>query len=224
MVVGKIKIRIKIIIIIAIIITISNIFLYQFNRIITPQIINLSKAKVKERTINIVNKCILEEFSKNFRYENVVKIEKDDEGNITMIKADTLEMNRIACEFAINAQDQLKKEEETNIKIPMGYIFNNNLIANTGPKLSVKAEPVGNVETEYLSKFESQGINQTRHRIYIIVKTNVQIMFPMNTTEITVKSEMPIAETIIIGKIPDTALQFDLKSAGFMLPGEVSEN
>lgn len=220
----KIKLKIKIIVIVIILLTAINVFLYQFNEIISPQIVTFSSARVKERTTNIINRCILEEFNKNFHYDDVVKIEKDNEGNITMIKADTLEMNRIACEFAINTQNQLRKEKETEIKIPVGYFFKNNLIANYGPKVSVKAEPVGNVETEYSSEFESQGINQTRHKIYIIVKTNVQIMFPMNTCEITVRSEMPIAETIIIGKIPDTALQFDVKSAGFILPGKVSKN
>lgn len=170
--------------------------------------------------MDILNKTILKEYSDKFNYDEVIKVDKDSEGNIIMLRADTLKMNQIACEVAIRAQEELKESGSINIKIPVGYIFRNNIISNMGPKVTVKAQPMGSIDTEYSSKFQSEGVNQTKHSIYINVKTNVRVIFPMSVSKLEVKTQVPLAETIIVGKVPNTALQFDLKNAGFDLRSE----
>ena len=193
-------------------------FLYELNKAITPAISNIADEEIKRRTVDILNKTILKEYSDKFNYDEVIKIDKDSEGNIIMLRADTLKMNQIACEVAIRAQEELKESGSINIKIPVGYIFKNNIISNMGPKVTVKAQPLESIDTEYSSKFQSEGVNQTKHSIYINVKTNVRVIFPMSVSKLEVKTQVPLAETIIVGKVPNTALQFDLKSAGFDLP------
>lgn len=193
-------------------------FLYELNRVISPAISNIADEEIKIRTVDILNKTILKEYSDKFNYDEVIKVDKDSEGNIIMLRADTLKMNQIACEVAIRAQEELKESGSINIKIPVGYIFRNNIISNMGPEVTVKAQQLGSIDTEYSSKFQSEGINQTKHSIYINVKTNVRVIFPMSVSKLEVKSQVPLAETIIVGKVPSTALQFDLKSAGFDLP------
>lgn len=195
-------------------------FLYELNRAITPAISNVADGEIKRRTVDILNKTILKEYSDKFNYDEVIKVDKDSEGNIIMLRADTLKMNQIACEVAIRAQEELKESGSINIKIPVGYIFRNNIISNMGPKVTVKAQPMGSIDTEYSSKFQSEGVNQTKHSIYINVKTNVRVIFPMSVSKLEVKTQVPLAETIIVGKVPNTALQFDLKNAGFDLRSE----
>lgn len=189
-----------------------------------PAIQEVADAEVKEKAVNILNKAILDEYSNNFMYDDILKVQKDGSGNIVLIEADTLKMNKIACEFVIKAQNELKKERNMEIEIPFGYIFKNDLIEDLGPMIHVKAKPIGNIEAKYLSQFESQGINQTRHKIHLIVKTNVKIIFPAGSSEIQVKSEMPIAETIIVGKIPDNALLLDVNDANFTFPIDMKQN
>lgn len=195
-------------------------FLYELNRAITPAISNVADGEIKRRTVDILNKTILKEYSDKFNYDEVIKVDKDSEGNIIMLRADTLKMNQIACEVAIRAQEELKESGSIDIKIPVGYIFRNNIISNMGPKVTVKAQPMGSIDTEYSSKFQSEGVNQTKHSIYINVKTNVRVIFPMSVSKLEVKTQVPLAETIIVGKVPNTALQFDLKNAGFDLRSE----
>lgn len=164
--------------------------------------------------MEIIYSAILDEYSKQFKYEDVINIEKDSEGNITLLKADTLKMNRIANDVALNSQRELKKLGTQGIKIPIGFIFQNNILAHIGPKVTVKMQPIGYIETKYQSEFESAGINQTRHKIYVQVYARLKIIIPTKNDSIDVKSEMPIAETIIIGKVPDTSINLDLNGTG----------
>jgi sporulation protein YunB len=134
-----------------------------------------------------------------------------------MLRADTLKMNKIACEVSLKSQKKLRELGKVGINIPMGYIFKNNILAYMGPSITVKMEPIGQIETKYVSEFETGGINQTRHKIYVHVKTNLRVIFPMKSSDVEVDNEMPVSETIIVGKVPNTALQMDLKGAGFKL-------
>ena len=214
------KTKIKILLVLIGILILFNVFLYELNRVISPAVVSISDEEIKRRTVAIINKTILEEYGNKFNYDEVIKIEKDSEGNIIMLRADTLKMNQIACEVAVRSQEELKNAGSIYIRIPIGYIFRNNIISTIGPKITVKAEPIGSIDTEYSSKFQSAGMNQTKHSIYINVKTNIRVVFPTNINKLEVKSQIPLAETIIVGKVPSTALQFDLKSSGFSLPSE----
>lgn len=205
------------VIIIFIILIVFNTAIYALDKLITPTVIAVADAEMRVRTLQIINQIILDEFTREFNYDEIVKIEKDDSGNITMIRADTLKLNNIACNVAIKSQKELNRLGIIGIKIPFGYIFRNNILAYIGPNVTIKMQPIGGIETNYISQFEGAGINQTRHKIYIELKTNIRVIIPFRSNDIEVKNEIPIAETIIVGKIPDTAINLDLKGADFKL-------
>lgn len=192
--------------------------IYFIDAMMKPAIISASDVETRAKVTEIINLVIINEYSKKFNYENIINVEKDKDGNIVMIKADTLKMNKIACDVAVECQNQLKKIGEVGLKLPLGYIFNNNLLAFFGPNITVKMCPIGYIETKYLSDFESAGINQTRHKIYVQVKTNMRIIVPFNSKDIEVKNEVPISETIIVGKVPETSINLGLDNAGLKLP------
>lgn len=167
--------------------------------------------------MEIMYSSIIEEYSKEFNYDDIIQVEKDGEGNITLLKADTLKLNKIACDVALDSQRKLKLLGNSGIKIPFGYIFQNNLLAQLGPKVTIYMEPIGYIETKYESEFESAGVNQTRHKIYVQVNAKLRIIIPMKKEDIEVKSEVPISETIIVGKIPNTSINMSLEGTGFKL-------
>ncbi|MBC2581165.1 sporulation protein YunB [Clostridium sp. DJ247] len=195
-----------------------SIFIYYINLLMSPAVITASDVETRAKVTEIINSVILNEYLAQFNYDNVVHVEKDKDGNIVMIKADTLKMNKIACDVALESQNQLKNIGEVGLKLPLGYILKNNLLAFFGPDITVKMKPVGYIETKYLSDFESAGINQTRHKIYVQVKTRMKIIIPFNSKDIEVKNEVPISETIIVGKVPETAINLGLDNAGYTLP------
>ncbi|WP_353600890.1 sporulation protein YunB [Clostridium sp. KNHs214] len=198
-----------------IIITFFIIFIYAFDKIVMPTVLVVADSEMKAKATEIINSSIIQEYSKDFNYDEVIKVHKDNDGNIVMMKADTLKMNKIACSVALDSQKKLKDLGYVGIKIPVGYISKNNIISYFGPSITVKMQPIGHIETKYLSKFEGAGINQTSHKIYVQVNTKVRVIIPLKSSEIEVKHEVPIAETIIVGKVPGTAIQMDLGDAGF---------
>jgi sporulation protein YunB len=213
----KNKIKARILLIMAIIMINLTIFIYIFDKTLMPTVMAVADAEMRAKATEIVNRAIINEYSNQFNYDQVIRVDKDSEGNIVMLKADTLKMNKIACDVSLESQKQLMKLGEVGIKVPIGYITRNNILSNYGPSITIKMQPLGHVETKYSSEFESAGINQTRHKIYVKVKTTVRVIIPLKSNDIEVTNEIPIAETIIVGKTPNTAVQLDLNGAGFKL-------
>ncbi|MCB2299629.1 sporulation protein YunB [Clostridium tagluense] len=211
------KIKTRVLLIITIIIINFTMFIYIFDKIIMPTVMAVADAEMRAKATEIVNKAIINEYSKQFNYDEIIRVDKDAQGNIVMLKADTLKMNKIACDVALESQKELLKLGDIGIKVPIGYITRNNILSYYGPCINIKMQPIGLVETKYSSEFESAGINQTRHKIYVKVKTTVRVIIPLKSNDIEVANEIPIAETIIVGKIPNTSIGLDLNGTGFKL-------
>ncbi|WP_291579539.1 sporulation protein YunB [Clostridium sp. UBA6640] len=206
----KIKVKIKIISIIVFICTVLIAFLYYFNEVITPNIMVICDGEMRAKATDIINKSIIEEYINQFEYDEIINFEKDLEGNIILLKADTLKMNKIATDVSLRVQRELKEIGRVGIEFPIGYVTKNNLLSNLGPNITATMQPVGHVETRYISDFESAGINQTRHTIYVEVKAKIKVVLPIGYNEVEVISQLPITETVIVGKIPETSVQLDL--------------
>lgn len=209
------KYKYRPIFIIIFIIMLINIFLYKLDQAMTPTVLSYSESEMKAQAIDIINSTISDIYDSQFKYNDVFTIEKDKFGGIQLIKADTLKLNKIASNVAIEAQKKIKVIGEVGVSVPLGYIFKNNVLARFGPKVRIKMIPKGTVETKYISEFESVGINQTRHKIYVEVNTIVKVITSTKSSEVEVKNIVPIAETIIVGKVPSTVIDLNLDKAAF---------
>lgn len=212
------KLKNKLIIAFIIIVVSVNLFLYAFDKTVMPTVMTVADGEMRAKAIVTVNNCILKELNKSFKYDEIIKVEKDNSGNIVMLKADTLKLNQIAGSVVLQSQGELKQLGNLGIKLPTGYITKNNILSYLGPSITVKMQPIGYIETKYQSTFESAGINQTRHRIFIEVRTKLRVIIPLRSNDIEVMHQIPICETVIVGKVPDNAINFDMKGSGFTLP------
>lgn len=185
-------------------------FIYYFDKVVQPTVMLVADSEMRARVVEIINKNIVSVYESKFNYDDIISVEKDSNGKVVMLRADTVKLNALATEVAILSQQEIKEVGSIGVKMPLGYITKNNLLSYYGPSITVKMEPIGRVETSYDSVFESAGINQTRHKIYINVKTDLKIILPLTNREVEVKHEIPVAETVIVGDIPRTALGSDL--------------
>ncbi|NOH16277.1 sporulation protein YunB [Clostridium cochlearium] len=210
-----INIKRKIILIGILLVFSSIIFLYKLDKIISPIILNAADIEMKNKTTEIINKTVLENCEKNFVYNEIINIYKDESGNINMIKADTIKLNKLACDVALDSQNKLKDFGTRGVKLPASYIFKNNIISFFGPSIKVKMQPIGYTETKYISDFTSAGINQTNHKISMEVITNIRIIIPLNSKDIEVKKQVPISETIIVGRVPESSINMEIGETTF---------
>ncbi|MCR6699612.1 sporulation protein YunB, partial [Escherichia coli] len=181
------KTKVIIIIILTFMLVLFNSVIYAFDKLITPVAIKTADSQIKSKITEIVNVNMSKVYNQNYSYNKIIEIDKDNDGNIVMMKANTIILNKLACDVALESQYDINKLGEVGIKMPLGYIFKNNILSYMGPELTIKAQQIGHVETKYLSKFEGAGINQTRHIIMILVKTKVRVMIPMAYDDIEIK-------------------------------------
>lgn len=204
----QIKVNSSLLIVLIIIIA-FNFIIYIFGKRILPIVLNIGEVKIKSEAIKIMNEESVNVYSENFKYDDIINIEKDADGNITMIRSDTVKQNYLASQVVLKCDERLSELEDLGVKIPLGYLTNNVMFYNMGPKITVKMQQVGNITTSYESEFQSAGINQTRHKIYLNLTTTMRVIVPFNSKEVEVTCQIPVSDTIIVGKIPETAINMN---------------
>ena len=188
------------------IIVVLNIMIGFFDKRVMPYVTEIATIMVKSQTLDIINKKSVEILSQEFKYDEMIKIEKDNQGNIILVQSDTIKLNYIAAELATECNKELSDMKNATIKVPFGWMSNTSALYNIGPKITIQIEPIGNINTNYESKFESAGINQTRHKIYINVTAKLRLKLPLKNQDIEVSTQIPVSDTIIVGKIPNTTI------------------
>ena len=208
----KFKKNRKINIYLAIIITILmlfNLFFYIFDKRMLPTIIDMAEIKMESEAVSIINEESVAVYSESFKYDDIIHIEKDEEVNISLVRADTVMQNYLASQVVLSCNERFKKYESVGVKIPIGYLTNSSFFYNIGPSITVKMRQIGKINTSYESIFESAGINQTRHKIYLNVDMKVRVIVPLKSRDVEVSCQIPVSDTIIVGKIPDTAINMN---------------
>ena len=197
----------KILIIIIIAIFTYNVAIQGINPIINElcinEIKNLATKISNEQASNIMNE---------YSYEDLVNIVRDGNGEIEVIQTNTKIINQLIAEVPLRIIDELKKEGNSNIQIHLGSIFGTKLFSAQGPKINIEIANVGNVETKLMSEFESKGINQTLHKIYLEIECEATLLTPYNTIKQKVSNQILIAESVIIGNVPEA--YYNLQGGG----------
>ncbi|MGL5695254.1 MAG: sporulation protein YunB [Peptostreptococcaceae bacterium] len=178
-------------------------FLY-IDRTLRPTITVLAETKALELANKSINKAVAEVVKGQINYKDLMNVQVDSNGKITMIQANTVLMNSMASNVALEIQDELKKVKSTTSYIPIGTALGSPILAKYGPQLKVSIEPIGTVSVDFKTKFESSGINQTRHMVYIEAKTKVRVVIPLTTSTQEVDVQIPVCETIIVGDVPES--------------------
>lgn len=189
------------------IIFIAAIFIfYKIDHDIKPVLFSVSSSEVRIMATEAINRVVKEELSQNVKYSSFVNIKTDMNGEISAIEMNTVEMNKFGSTVALKVQEEMKFIGGRGVSIPFGAITRSYLLSCVGPQIKCKVYPLGNVVTDFKSELESAGINQSRYRVYIIVDTNLQINIPFGQDKMNVVSTIPVVETLIVGKVPNTYL------------------
>lgn len=177
-------------------------YLYRLiDKNIRPTVVAISEIRARSVTTQTINDTIRVKIKRDINYNDLIFVKYDNEGKVTLMQANTILMNSIAAEVALEVQEQLQKMSKTKIKVPLSNAFNTQIL--TLPSIGIQIIPQGAVSVDFATEFESSGINQTRHRIYIIVMTDIKMIVPLVTENLRITTNIPIAETIIVGDVPE---------------------
>ena len=147
----------------------------------------------------------------NITYDSIISEITDENGKIVALRTNTNELNRISNNLAITIEDNIAQNDQSTIKIPLALFFNAGIFGGTGIRVKIKTVPLGDTKIDCVSQFDNVGINQTRHRIILNVKTYCTIIAPVYLKNECYEKEVVLAETILSGDIPSTYYNLDLK-------------
>lgn len=177
----------------------------------------LTQAKlVGTQAVNDAVTAVLER--EGVRYTDLMRVEKDSQGSIVSVEADTVKINALKASVTTEILTQLKKHQNMTVRIPTGTLLNGDLLTGRGPRIPVKISLSGAAATQMSSYFESAGINQTSHRLVMDITVTLYAAIPGNDAATTLETSFIIAETVLVGKVPDTFLDVDGRVAN--LEGE----
>lgn len=181
-----------------------------FQRNVTRVLISISEATMRASTTIAVNDAVYYTLSDEIRYEELVTVTRDSEGEIVAVAANPLKINKIARDTASISQSNLKNLSLNGIPIPLGALTGIEAFAGLGPSIHFRIIPVSSVSCDYFSTFDSVGINQTKHSIYLNVIADISIVMPSRTENFAVTTEILIGESVLVGRVPDAYLQSDI--------------
>ncbi len=182
--------------------------------ILEPTIVAFAEAEAHWRATEAINEAILSTVIDDMDYDKLVRIEKDKNNNILYMQQNLLQLNKINTKATLAIQKSLEELQHRKFQIPLGQITGSKLLANYGPDLSLWLLPLGTVSVKLQDRFEDAGINQTRHKIYLNVKSDIRVVIPLLESKITVNTQVPVADTVIVGDVPETYLKIDMGSGG----------
>ena len=197
----------KVVVFFTCILFIFALFAVYIKTLVTPLIVETSKAQIKVCATKAMNYAITEAMSQEANYNNLINITTGEDGKINLIEANSSKVNTVSMMIERITLVHLLEISKTKIKIPLGAFTGISLLSGMGPPVEIEIYPYGEVSCKFLSQFVSAGVNQTQHKIYVNVDTKVNVVLPFRTVTIEMTNEVLICEGIIIGEIPETYLK-----------------
>lgn len=135
-------------------------------------------------------------------YDTLVDTEKSASGEISAVHVNTLKMNMLKARIADNITENIYSKENTEISLKLGSIYKSPLFAGSGPNIKIKLYPAKQAMIQFKEAFSQSGINQVKHTIYLDITVNFTITSSISKKSFQFNTQMPIADTIIVGTVP----------------------
>jgi len=168
----------------------------------------LAETQVRNSTSDLINDAIDKQIETgNIRYDRIVYFEKDLEGRITALKTNMTEVNRLKTSILNLINDEILALDTTDIAIPLGSLVFPEFFSGRGPGIPIQILSIRNSDGSFTSHFSEAGINQTLQQLIMDVSVDVSVLVLGKAENFTVSSQVVVAETIIVGQVPETFFQ-----------------
>ena len=168
-----------------------------------PIVAQAAQAQIQNTVVTLVDQAVAQSLARGgTAYGDLVTIQRDGEGTITSLTTDSGAMNQLRLTLVSDVLDALDGVDVSQLRIPLGSLLDSELVWARGPAITARALWVGSVSAEFESEFTSAGVNQTAHRIWLELSVPVTVLLPGESLELPVSTRICIAETVIVGQVP----------------------
>ena len=198
----------KLLLLLCVVLILSGVFLALFRSRYHSTIRSLAETQIRNSTSDLINDAIDKQIEiGNIQYDRIVYFEKDLNGRITALKTNMSEVNRLKTSILNIINDEILALDTDDLGIPIGSLFLPEFLSGRGPSIPVHIISIRNSDASFQSHFTEAGINQTLQRLTMDVLVDVSILVLGRSESFTVSSQVVVAETIIVGQVPDTFFQ-----------------
>ena len=161
---------------------------------------------------DLMTLCINDTISRKFAeedydYDYFVNLEYGADGSVTAVQTNMARINALSSELLsdiVHAADG----GQLSLSIPVGNVLGSSLLLGKGPEIPVDITMLTSSHVDFKNELSDAGINQTKHQIKLDVVVDIDVIMPWQTISTQVVSEILIAETVILGDVPDTYLNW----------------
>lgn len=181
-------------------------FISHLNARLRPVLLELALTQTSSRITAAIDDAVA---AQAVAYTDLVTLERSESGDIVALTSNMAQANLLRTQLLDAALTALKGPEAMEVEIPLGTILDWDLFSGLGPGVNVRVIYTGTASTEFENAFSSTGINQTCHQIFFRIEADVSILLPGRQQRSTVSTKVCVAETVIVGEVPQTYLQID---------------
>ena len=183
-------------------------FIFSIELRLRPVVETMAKAKVTNAVTQLLDGAVAEALhAKTIAYSDLITMEKDETGRITSLSSNMAALNDLRTGILGDVAAAMDQIDTKGLAIPVGNLTGINFFSGRGFSLPVEVVMVGFAHAAFQSQFSDAGINQTRHQILLDVTVTVDILLPGGDLPAEISTQIPVAETVIVGGVPDTYVE-----------------
>ncbi len=172
-----------------------------------PTLASLAVTQVENVTANLVYEAVDEELAnERIRYDALIDLEKAPDGTVTALKTDMYNANCLKAELLKLLSDKISDVSSEELGVPLGSVLMPLFFAGRGPIIPVRYSAIRYADATFENQFQQAGINQTLHQIILRVDISVTVLLPTGTVDVMVSTDMAVAQTVIVGDVPQTVI------------------
>ena len=177
---------------------------------VNPLTEELAVARISDAASNVINEAVNEQIAAgNIQYDDLVTLQRDSAGNITALTTNMQTMNLLKSQLLLLLDEKIHEVDDDEIGVPTGNLTGFQLLSGRGPQIPVKIISIANSDAKFDGEFSDAGINQTHHKIMLTVALDLVILLPSETVTEHVESDVCVAETVLLGRVPESYTYFN---------------
>lgn len=180
-----------------------------YNLQILPVLFPLAKAKCTTELTDAVHRIVRARMqSDSDGYADFVRLHFGEDGSVASVETNTPRLAKLSGDVVGDVTNALTHERMT-VRIPLGSLSGSALLSGKGPDVRVKLAVSQKITCAVRGDFTESGINQTLHRVFLRVTVEVCALLPGAVQTFSVPTDVCVAETVIIGKVPEAYTRID---------------
>ncbi len=179
-----------------------------FLKVVNPLLVHQTQNRAGVLAEQAIHRAVNRMFQ-NAEAEDFLSVSMMADGSVSLAGADMVKLNQLKAEASMAIQEEIDALHQTKISIPLGTVSGCSLLSGLGPYLPVELMPYGRVVVDFISRFTEAGINQTKLEISLKANCFVGFVLPTTRQSAKVETEVPLVQTVIVGKVPDNYVNID---------------